>query len=38
MTKSIATPVRKFVEADMDGKCPICEEQLIFGTDEWGSA
>jgi hypothetical protein len=29
---------QKFVEADMDGKCPICEEEVSFGTDEWGSA
>ena len=28
---------QKFIEADMDGKCPICEEQLDFGTDAWGS-
>ena len=28
---------QKFIEADMDGKCPICEEQLDFGTDAWAS-
>jgi len=28
---------QKFVEADMDDKCPICEETLDFGIDEWGS-
>ena len=29
---------QKFVEADMNDKCPICEETLSFGVDEWGSA
>ena len=29
---------QKFVESDMDGKCPICEDTIEFGTDEWGSA
>jgi len=28
---------QKFVEADMDGKCPICEEEVEFGVDEFGS-
>jgi hypothetical protein len=29
---------QKFVETDTDGRCPICEEELDFGTDVWGSA
>ena len=29
---------QKFIEADMDGKCPICEDEISFETDEWGSA
>tara|TARA_R110000824_G_scaffold47416_4_gene135053 strand:+ start:706 stop:2850 length:2145 start_codon:yes stop_codon:yes gene_type:complete len=27
----------KFVEADMDSKCPICEADLDWSGDEWGS-
>ena len=27
----------KFVEADMDDKCPICEANLDWDGDEWGS-
>lgn len=29
---------QKFVTTTEDEKCPICEEKLGFGTDEWGSA
>jgi len=29
---------QKFVEADYDGKCPICEAVIDFGTDEWSSS
>ena len=29
---------QKFVEADYDGKCPICEATIDFGTDEYSSS
>jgi hypothetical protein len=29
---------QKFIEADMDGNCPICEETLDFGVDWAGSS
>ena len=29
---------QKFVEADYDGNCPICEATIDFGTDEYSSS